>query len=134
MAHVYHIVVVRVISTPWTHVWRLCFRFLRTGYDKVSLGFGEAKIGSLEMRVLWSSSTFCALSDQPKESNFFNNLYMGSPCSPSQDTKQLRVVRHPMSCWTSLTFFTQPISVMAEILSGFASMPHLVMMYHRSLP
>jgi hypothetical protein len=39
-----------------------------------------------------------------------------------------------MSHWTSLTFLTWPISVIAEILSGFASMPCSVMMYPRSLP
>jgi hypothetical protein len=32
IAHVYHIVVVRVIWTSWTHVWRLHFCFLGTGY------------------------------------------------------------------------------------------------------
>jgi hypothetical protein len=31
MAHVYHIVVVRVICTSWAHVWRLRFRFLGMG-------------------------------------------------------------------------------------------------------
>jgi hypothetical protein len=39
-----------------------------------------------------------------------------------------------MSLWTSLTFLTWPISVMAEILLGFATMPRLVLMYPRSLP
>jgi hypothetical protein len=33
MAPVYHIVVVRVIWTSWAHIWRLCFRFLKMGYD-----------------------------------------------------------------------------------------------------
>jgi hypothetical protein len=39
-----------------------------------------------------------------------------------------------MSRWMSLTFLTCHISVMVEILSGFASMPCLVMMYPWSLP
>jgi hypothetical protein len=34
MAHVYHIVVIRVIWISWAHVWRLRFRFLETGCDK----------------------------------------------------------------------------------------------------
>jgi hypothetical protein len=33
MAHVYHIVTVRVIWTSWTHVWRLHFHFLKTWND-----------------------------------------------------------------------------------------------------
>jgi hypothetical protein len=33
MASVYHIVAIRVNETSWAHVWRLCFRYLRTGYD-----------------------------------------------------------------------------------------------------
>jgi hypothetical protein len=35
MAHVYHIVAVRVIWTSWAHVWRLCLCFLRTRYEKL---------------------------------------------------------------------------------------------------
>jgi hypothetical protein len=35
--------------------------------------------------------------------------------------KWLRAVRHPISCWTSLTFLTWPISV---ILSMFAFVAH----------
>jgi hypothetical protein len=34
MAHVYHIVVVRVIWTSWAHVWRLHFYFLGMEYDR----------------------------------------------------------------------------------------------------
>jgi hypothetical protein len=33
MASVYHIVAIRVNETSWAHVWRLHFRYLRTGYD-----------------------------------------------------------------------------------------------------
>jgi hypothetical protein len=101
---------------------------------RVSPGFGEAMNGGLEMSVLRPSSTLCALSIQQKESKVFNNLYRGSPHSPSQDTKRLRIARHPMSRWMSLTFLTWPISAMAEILSGSASMPCLVMMCPRSFP
>jgi hypothetical protein len=61
-------------------------------------------------------------------------MYKGSLCSPRWDTKWLRVAKHPMSHWTSLTFLTWPISAMAEIYSGLTSMPHLMMMYTRSLP
>jgi hypothetical protein len=39
-----------------------------------------------------------------------------------------------MSHWTSLTFLTWPILVMAEILLGLASMPHTVMMCTKCLP
>jgi hypothetical protein len=34
MESIYHIVTVRVNETSWAHVWRLRFRYLRTGYDK----------------------------------------------------------------------------------------------------
>jgi hypothetical protein len=33
MESVYHIVAIRVNETSWAHVWRLCFCYLRTGYD-----------------------------------------------------------------------------------------------------
>jgi hypothetical protein len=33
MESVYHIVAIRVNETSWAHVWRLCFRYLGTGYD-----------------------------------------------------------------------------------------------------
>jgi hypothetical protein len=33
MASVYHIVAIRVNEISWAHVWRLCFRYLGTGYD-----------------------------------------------------------------------------------------------------
>jgi hypothetical protein len=33
MASIYHIVAIRVNETSWAHVWRLRFRYLRTGYD-----------------------------------------------------------------------------------------------------
>jgi hypothetical protein len=79
------------------------------------------------MSALWSSNAFYFSSVQRKELDFLNKLYKGSLHSPNRDTKQLRAMRHPMSCWTSLTFLTWPISAMAEILSGFASMPRLVM-------
>jgi hypothetical protein len=36
MESVYHIVAIRVNETSWTHVWRLHFRYLGTGYDKVA--------------------------------------------------------------------------------------------------
>jgi hypothetical protein len=85
------------------------------------------------MSALRPSSAFCTSSIQRKDLDFFNNLYRGSLRSPSWDTKWLRVVRHPISRWTSLTFQSWPISVMAEILSGFALMPRLVMIYLRIL-
>jgi hypothetical protein len=37
MASVYHIVAIRVNETSWAHVWRLRFRYLRTGYDNYAL-------------------------------------------------------------------------------------------------
>jgi hypothetical protein len=61
-------------------------------------------------------------------------MYRESVRSPSWDTKQLRVTRHPMSCWTPLMFLTWPISAMAEILSGIPSLLCSVMMYPKSLP
>jgi hypothetical protein len=33
MKSVYHIVTIRVNETSWAHVWRLCSRYLGTGYD-----------------------------------------------------------------------------------------------------
>jgi hypothetical protein len=33
MESVYHIVTIRVNETSWAHVWRLCSRYLGTGYD-----------------------------------------------------------------------------------------------------
>jgi hypothetical protein len=39
-----------------------------------------------------------------------------------------------MSRCMSLAFLTGPTSVMAEILPGFSSMPHSVMMYPRRFP
>jgi hypothetical protein len=33
MASVYHIVAIHVNETSWAHVWRLHFRYLKTGYD-----------------------------------------------------------------------------------------------------
>jgi hypothetical protein len=33
MESVYHIVAICVNETSWAHVWRLCFRYLGTGYD-----------------------------------------------------------------------------------------------------
>jgi hypothetical protein len=62
-----------------------------------SLGSGEARTDVLEMSALSSSNAFYILFVQWKESNFFNNLYRGSPHSPSGDLKRLRAVRHPMS-------------------------------------
>jgi hypothetical protein len=52
MAPVYHIVVVRVIWTSWAHVCRLCFRFLRTGYDSVRTRrvWGECKVKLVLLR------------------------------------------------------------------------------------
>jgi hypothetical protein len=99
----------------------------------VSPSSKEARTGGLEMRALRSSSPFCASSIRRKELDFFSNLYKGSPRSPRWDTQRLRVARHPMSCWTSLTFLIWPNFVMAEILLGFASMQHLVMTYPRRL-
>jgi hypothetical protein len=101
---------------------------------RVSPGSREARIGGLEMRTLRLSNAFCVSSVQRKESDFFSNLCKGSPHSPRRDTKRLRVARHPMSHWTSLTFLTWTIPAMAEILCRLASMPRLVMMYPRSLP
>jgi hypothetical protein len=34
MASVYRIVAIRVDETSWAHIWRLHFRYLKTGYDK----------------------------------------------------------------------------------------------------
>jgi hypothetical protein len=31
----YHIVAIRVNETSWAHVWRLHFRYLGMGYDKL---------------------------------------------------------------------------------------------------
>jgi hypothetical protein len=56
---------------------------------------GEAV--SMVMSILSLSSAFYISSVQQKELDFFNNLYRGSPSSPSRDTKRLRVVRYPMS-------------------------------------
>jgi hypothetical protein len=36
MTFVYHIVTIRVNETSWAQVWRLRFRYLRTGYDTSS--------------------------------------------------------------------------------------------------
>jgi hypothetical protein len=35
MASLYRIVAIRVNETSWAHVWRLRFRYLRTGYDMI---------------------------------------------------------------------------------------------------
>jgi hypothetical protein len=64
---------------------------------RVLPGSGEARTGGLEMSALSSLSTFYVSSVQWKESDLFNNLYKGSPHSPSGDTKRLRAARHPMS-------------------------------------
>jgi hypothetical protein len=61
------------------------------------MGSSEARTGGLEMSTLRSSSAFYVSSIQWKESDFFSNLYRGSPRSPSRDMKQLRTTRHPMS-------------------------------------
>jgi hypothetical protein len=36
----YHMIDIRVNETCWTHVWRLYFHYLRTGYD-----IGEGWVG-----------------------------------------------------------------------------------------
>jgi hypothetical protein len=66
---------------------------------RVSPGSSEVRTRGLEMSALRSSSAFYVLFVQWKESDFFNNLYWGSPRSPTWDTKWLRAMRHPMSCW-----------------------------------
>jgi hypothetical protein len=50
---------------------------------RVSLGSGEARTGGLEMSILKSSSALYVSSVQRKESDFFNNLYMGARVSPT---------------------------------------------------
>jgi hypothetical protein len=52
MESVYHIVAIRVNETSWAHVWRLRFRYLRTGYDtRGGLFIGEIK-GHITMSQL----------------------------------------------------------------------------------
>jgi hypothetical protein len=48
MESVYHIVTIRVNETSWAHVWRLRFRYLRTGYDKLGILFGSMEKLTLE--------------------------------------------------------------------------------------
>jgi hypothetical protein len=38
MESVYHIIAIRVNKTSWAHVWRLCSRYLKTGYDSQGRG------------------------------------------------------------------------------------------------
>jgi hypothetical protein len=45
MASIYHIVAIRVNETSWAHVWRLRFRYLRTGYDKGEAAHGLGQAG-----------------------------------------------------------------------------------------
>jgi hypothetical protein len=54
-----------------------------TNRRRISPGSDEARTEGLEMSVWRSSSARCVLSIQWKELNFFNNLYRGSPRSPS---------------------------------------------------
>jgi hypothetical protein len=62
---------------------------------RVLPGSGKARISGLEMSALSSSSALCVSSVQWKELGFFNNLYMGSPCPPSRDTKRLNILDVP---------------------------------------
>jgi hypothetical protein len=54
MAYVYRIVAIRVNETSRAHVWRLRFRYLRTGYDSRRAGCQVLEGGgaSLETRVV----------------------------------------------------------------------------------
>jgi hypothetical protein len=48
MEYVYHIVAIRVNETSCAHIWRLCFRYLRTGYDTQP----APKLNSTPLRLL----------------------------------------------------------------------------------
>jgi hypothetical protein len=62
MESVYHIVTIRVNETSWSHVWRLRFRYLRTGYDNNALTYTKGvfamfcrkpKASEVSKRRLW---------------------------------------------------------------------------------
>jgi hypothetical protein len=51
MTSVYHIVTIRVNETSWAHVWRLRFRYLRTGYDKVAAATKEEELARFQQEI-----------------------------------------------------------------------------------
>jgi hypothetical protein len=51
MESVYHIVAIRVHEISWAHVWRLCFRYLGTGYDNFLQIFSECLDGIVKFLV-----------------------------------------------------------------------------------
>jgi hypothetical protein len=119
MVPVYHIVTVRVIWTSLAHVWRLRFRFLRTGYDT----FCSASL-SLNSEI-FSMDSSCILAAYTCDANvaFFHYSFVASlPMGrflvelPGEDTSGSRgvilefdswVAASPAElvwCWSSILF------------------------------
>jgi hypothetical protein len=61
-------------------------------------------------------------------------LKKGSPLSPSREMNLFRAAIQPVSFCTSLIVAEAPISVMAIIFTGLASIPRLLMMNPSNFP
>jgi hypothetical protein len=83
---------------------------------------------------LSESSVSCASGIHVKWSDFFISLYSGRLRSLSRAMKRLRAVRRPVTRCTPFRFLIGPVSIMAEILSGLASMPCSDTTKLRSMP
>jgi hypothetical protein len=53
MESVYHIVAICVNETSWAHVWRLRFRYLRTGYDSNVASTSTLHLGNTSGNVIY---------------------------------------------------------------------------------
>jgi hypothetical protein len=83
---------------------------------------------------LSESSASCASGVHIKWSDFFISLYNGRLRSPSRAMKRLKAVRQPVTRCRPFRFLIGPMSMMAEIFSGLASMPRSDMTKPRSIP
>jgi hypothetical protein len=71
---------------------------------------------------LSESSASCASGVHVKWSDFFISLYSGRLRSSSRAMKRLKAARQPVTHCTPFSFLIGPMSMMAEIFSGLASM------------
>jgi hypothetical protein len=82
------------------------------------------RIGGLLSMFLRELSASCASGVHVKWSDFFMSLYSGRLRSSSRAMKWLRAARQPVTRCTPFRFLIGPMSMMAEIFLGFASMSH----------
>jgi hypothetical protein len=91
MESVYRIVTIHVNETSWAHVWRLCSRYLGTGYDKDGhvVAYASRQLRKHEVHYLTYDMELAAVVHALK---IWRHYLMGKRCDLYTDHKSLKYI------------------------------------------